>query len=120
METIHGFDFQAIQIDRHGTLQSGADELAAHVENHAVSDVIGSAHGFRNDENDARALYTRFLQTFAANRTHRLAAPKLAGRTFAVGGVFWPSMVFPNPMTATVQPSRWVRQRPTSAAGLKR
>jgi len=97
METIHGVDFQPIEIDRHGTLKKGADELAAHVKSQNVSDVVLICHGFRNDENDARALYTRFLKTFADNRTHAALAAKLAGRTYAMGGVFWPSMVFPEP-----------------------
>ena len=97
METIHGVDFQPIEIDRHGTLKKGADELAAHVKSQNVSDVVLICHGFRNDENDARALYTRFLKTFADNRTHAALAAKLAGRTCAMGGVFWPSMVFPEP-----------------------
>jgi hypothetical protein len=97
MERIHGFDFQAIEIDRRGTLQRGGDELAAHVQSAGITDVILICHGFRNDENDARSLYTRFLQNFAAHRTHPLLASKLAGRSFAVGGVFWPSMVFPEP-----------------------
>jgi hypothetical protein len=97
METIHGFDFQAIQIDRKGTLKSGADELAGHVKAKNVSDVVIICHGFRNDDNDARSLYTRFLKSLADNRTHASLAAKLAGRTFAVGGIFWPSMVLPEP-----------------------
>jgi hypothetical protein len=97
METIQGFDFQAIEIDRHGKLKKGADELAAHVKSKNVSDVVLLCHGFRNDENDARALYTRFLKSFADNRTNAALAPKLSGRTFAIGGVFWPSMIFPEP-----------------------
>ena len=97
MEKIHGIDFQPIEIDRRGTLKGGADELAAHVKANGISDVVLMCHGFRNDENDARRLYTRFLETFTANRTHASLNAKLAGRTFAVGGVFWPSMVFPEP-----------------------
>ena len=77
METIHGSDFQPIEIDRHGTLQSGADELAAHVRDKKISDVIFICHGFRNDANDARRLYTRFLDTFAQNRTNPSLSPTL-------------------------------------------
>lgn len=97
METIHGFDFQRINIDSHGTLKDGGDALAAHVRDKNVSDVVLICHGFRNDENDARALYTRFLKSFAASRQHASLAAKLEGRSFAVGGVFWPSMIFPEP-----------------------
>ena len=102
METIHGFDFQAIDIDRHGNVTGGADELAAHVKGkeatgQKVTDVVFICHGFRNDENDARGLYTRFLTNFADSCRRAPLATKLAGRTFAVGGMFWPSMVFPEP-----------------------
>jgi len=97
METIHGFDFQAIQADRDGKVKTGADELAAHVKASQVSDVVLMCHGFRNDANDARSLYSRFLQTFAANQTDPALAPKLAGRTYAVGGMFWPSMILREP-----------------------
>jgi hypothetical protein len=97
METIEGFDFQPIEIDRHGQVQTGANELATHVKDHAVSDVIIICHGFRNDDNDARSLYTKFLKTFKENLQRGGAVSALAGRTYAVGGVFWPSMVLPEP-----------------------
>jgi len=97
METMHGFDFQPIEIDRDGTLQSGADELAAHVRDQHVSDVVLICHGFRNDANDARRLYTRFMETFAQNSANPSLASRLAGRTYAFGGVFWPSMILPEP-----------------------
>ena len=97
MEKISGFDFQAIQIDKSGTITGGADDLAQHVKANNVTDVVIMCHGFRNDENDARALYTHFLQTFSDNCKLSGVAPRLAGRSFAVGGVFWPSMVFPEP-----------------------
>ena len=95
MEKISGFDFQPIQIDRSGKLTGGAEELAQHVKTNHVTDVVIICHGFRNDENDARALYTHFLTTFADNCKLPGVSPQLAGRTFAVGGVFWPSMIFP-------------------------
>ena len=97
MEKVSGFDFQPIQIDRSGALKGGADELAQHVKANHVTDVIIMCHGFRNDDNDARALYTNFLKTFADNCKSPGVAARLAGRSFAVGGVFWPSMVFPEP-----------------------
>lgn len=95
MENVSGFNFQSIQIDRSGNLTGGAEELAQHMKDNQVTDVIIICHGFRNDENDARALYTRFLATFADNSKLPGVAPRLAGRSFAVGGVLWPSMVFP-------------------------
>lgn len=97
MEKVNGFDFQPIQIDKDGAVTGGADELAQHAKDANVTDVIIMCHGFRNDANDAHALYSRFLKTFADNCTLAGVAPKLAGRTFVVGGVFWPSMVLPEP-----------------------
>ena len=95
MERVHGFDFQPIEIDRRGKLRNGADELAAHVKEKGISDVVLICHGFRNDENDARALYSRFLMTLDDNRKNPALAARLGSRTFAIGGVFWPSMIFP-------------------------
>lgn len=95
MENIHGFDFQPLQFDRNGNPTSGVEELARHVRDSAATDVVFICHGFRNDENDARALYARFLDTFAGNRARPGVAPQLAPRRFAVGGAFWPSMIFP-------------------------
>ncbi len=95
MENLHGFDFQPLQIDGNGDIKGGVEELAQHASNNAVTDVILMCHGFRNDENDAKALYGRFLETFGGNRTNPAVVAQLAPRKFAVGGVFWPSMIFP-------------------------
>jgi len=97
MDTIEGFEFQPIEIDRHGRVEAGAEELATHVRDREVSDVIIICHGFRNDANDARSLYTRFLKTFKQNLQRGGPVSGLSGRTFAVGGVFWPSMILPEP-----------------------
>lgn len=97
METIHGFDTQFIEIDRHGQVKSGADDLTRHVRDNKVSDVILICHGFRNDEADARRWYGRFLETFAVHRGSAALATKLGNRTFAVGGILWPSMILPEP-----------------------
>lgn len=95
MENIKGFDFQPLQIEADGSVKSGVEELAQHVKNNSVTDAILICHGFRNDEADARGLYTRFLSTFADNGAAPALASRLGQRKFAVGGVFWPSMIFP-------------------------
>lgn len=95
MENIKGFDFQPLQIEADGSVKSGVEELARHVKNNSVTDAILICHGFRNDEADARGLYTRFLSTFADNGAAPALASRLGQRKFAVGGVFWPSMIFP-------------------------
>ncbi len=97
MENLNGFDFQELQFDTHGTPQGGVEELAAHVKDAAVTDVIFICHGFRNDETDARRLYGNFLTTFAQNAKQDSLAGRLGSRKFAVGGVFWPSMILPEP-----------------------
>jgi hypothetical protein len=95
MENLAGFDFQALQFDAHGNAQSGLDDLAQHVKDKGVTDVILLCHGFRNDEADARRLYGNFLKTFADNKSKPVMAAPLGPRKFAVGGVLWPSMIFP-------------------------
>ena len=43
MEKISGFDFQAIHIDKSGTITGGADDLAQHVKANNVTDVVITA-----------------------------------------------------------------------------
>jgi hypothetical protein len=95
MRTIEGFDFFPLTFDEDGALMSGqeCDALLTHAETSPDTDAIVLAHGFRNDEADASALYRRFLQTLRAN----LARPEfqsLGSRRFVVAGVYWPSKPF--------------------------
>ena len=52
------------------------------------------AHGFRNDELDARGLYRDFLKTFRDHIGRDELKHRLEARTFAVAGIFWPSKAF--------------------------
>lgn len=98
MEKLKGFDFQALEFDKDGKpIGAGIAELAQFTKDNAVTDVILICHGFRNDANDARRLYGSFLETLAANLKHASLKDGLKGRKLAVGGVLWPSMVFPEP-----------------------
>jgi hypothetical protein len=98
MEKLKGFDFQALEFDKDGKpIGAGIAELAQFTKDNAVTDVILICHGFRNDANDARRLYGNFLETLAANLKHASLKDGLKGRKLAVGGVMWPSMVFPEP-----------------------
>jgi hypothetical protein len=97
MEQLQGFDFFPLQFDDNGKLTS-ADlwkefKQRAGVAN-GPTDAIFIAHGFRNDEGEARNLYDEFLKNFRGNMTQGPVAPALAGRRFIVGGVFWPSKAF--------------------------
>ena len=93
MPTVEGFDFFPLAFDENGTLQSREQFEALTTRARSATDVVFIAHGFRNDENEATGLYTRFLGTLRAN----LARPEfraLANRQFVFAGVYWPSKPF--------------------------
>ena len=97
MEQLQQFDFFPLQFDDNGKLTS-ADTWKAFKERvgaaNGPTDAIFIAHGFRNDEGEARNLYGEFLKNFRGNMTQGPVASALAGRRFIVGGVFWPSKAF--------------------------
>jgi hypothetical protein len=91
VQSVEGFDYYPLHFDASGNLQGMLDELSQRAG--SATDIIFLAHGFRNDEDDATGLYTRFLHNFRAN----LSRPELkgiAGRNYAVAAVFWPSKSF--------------------------
>lgn len=90
MPTVEGFDFFTLKFDATGTLQSGQEFDALTTRARAATDVVFVAHGFRNDENEATELYTRFLGTFRANLA-RSEFGALANRQIVFAGVYWPS-----------------------------
>ena len=93
MPIIEGFDFFPLKFDDHGALQSQQEFDALSARAGSATDVVFIAHGFRNDENDATGLYTRFLGTFKANLS-RPEFSALANRQFVFAGVYWPSKPF--------------------------
>ena len=93
MPIIEGFDFFPLKFDDHGALQSQQEFDALTARASSATDVVFIAHGFRNDENDATGLYTRFLGTFRANLS-RPEFSMLASRQFVFAGVYWPSKPF--------------------------
>jgi hypothetical protein len=104
MASIEGFDFFPLHFDKNGVLQGALDELQQRAG--TATDVIFIAHGFRNSEDDATGLYTKFLHNFRAS----LGRPELKGvaqRNYAVAGVYWPSLAFqetfPQPSGGSVQ-----------------
>ncbi len=96
MQQLKNFDYIALEFDRDGKAVDPAQALAleAHVKSAGVTDVLFLAHGFRNDANDATRLYTDFLENFGTSVGLAGVKPALAGRRFAVAGVFWPSKSF--------------------------
>jgi len=97
METLAQFPFQPIDIDRHGNVTDGLSQLVQHLSQNTVTDLVVMCHGFRNDANDARALYSEFLTNLRPQLSHPSLSAKLSGRTYVVAGVLWPSMVFREP-----------------------
>jgi hypothetical protein len=95
MDTLAGFDFIALDHDTDGHPTSKAlDQLIAHVGSAGTTDVMLLAHGFRNDEGEARRLYEDFLNNFRAHLARPELAARMAPRKFAAGGIFWPSKKF--------------------------
>jgi pimeloyl-ACP methyl ester carboxylesterase len=96
MQTIEGFDFFPLTFGRDGK-PTGTAELAtliAHLTTVGATDAVLIAHGFRNSEAEAQALYTNFLKTFRANAQRAEVAASIGTRRIVVGGVFWPSKAF--------------------------
>ena len=96
MESVQGFDFFRLQFDADGNLQT--PQVLAELEQRAAdagaTDAILIAHGFRNDENDATGLYTRFLETLRQNLGRPEFQASLGPRKYVVAGIYWPSKAF--------------------------
>jgi hypothetical protein len=94
METIHGFDFYRLHFDADGNIEQ-QHELDEFKQNAPLAtDAILISHGFRNDEEDATGLYTRFLETFR-HHVDGSFKPTLGTRKFIIAGIYWPSKAFP-------------------------
>ena len=95
MQIIEGFDFFPLVFDRDGNLQDpdGLDALIEHAHGVSATDAIFIAHGFRNDVGEATGLYAEFLKNFRAD-LRRPQFQSIAGRTYVVAGVYWPSKAF--------------------------
>ena len=118
MPIIEGFDFFPLKFDDHGALQSPQEFDALTARAGSATDVVFIAHGFRNDENDATGLYTRFLGTFKAN----LARPEfsaLANRQFVFAGVYWPSKPFRETYTEGLSGTRGLQNNSPTLADAK-
>ena len=96
MESIHGFDFFRLKFEANGKLQEAQtfEELKQRANAAGATDAVLLAHGFRNDENDASGLYTRFLETFRQHLSRPELQPSLGSRKFIVAGTYWPSKAF--------------------------
>jgi hypothetical protein len=86
MSTLGGFPYTEITFDADGT-RLDAGPLASP----GATDLIVVSHGWHQDADNARGMYERMLKHL---RHEADAAGRLAGRTVAVAGVFWPSDKF--------------------------
>lgn len=86
MSTIAGIPYVEAQFDKNGAAINQVSIPAG------TKDLIFIAHGWRNDANDAKALYTQFFTNFA--KPEVVKPERFAGRSRTVIGVFWPSKNF--------------------------
>jgi hypothetical protein len=86
------YPFFPIQFTKDGTLfqPSEVDALTSGIRS-GVSDLFLISHGWNNNTDDAKSLYSGLAAQIAAQVA---AAPTLKGRTFAICGVLWPSKKF--------------------------
>jgi hypothetical protein len=90
------FPYFPIQFDKNAkVIAPGDSALRALLKDPArkTTDLIVISHGWNNDMDEAEALYTELL-TNVANLIKEGKVAGLAGRTFAVLGVLWPSKKF--------------------------
>ena len=84
MNDIAGIPYVEAQFDKNGVLEKQINLPAG------VTDLFVISHGWNNNSADARELYRKFFENFAA-----VAQPNdLTARSFAIAGVIWPSKKF--------------------------
>ena len=96
MEVLQGFSFYPVEFTKDGQLANPAraDELLAGLTADHTTDLLVLSHGWNNNMADARDLYSRFLGCVRPLLDAAQPSQDLAGRRFAVLGVFWPSVMF--------------------------
>ena len=86
MNEIKDIPYIEAQFDKNG---AASNEVSIPPD---ITDLLVMAHGWRNDANEATQLYTAFFTNFADPQI--VKREPLAGRKFAIIGVFWPSKNF--------------------------
>jgi hypothetical protein len=92
MDFTFPYPYFPVQFTKEGAVfqQTDVDALMNGIQS-GVTDLFVLSHGWNNDMNDAQSLYGRLMAQVAAQVA---AAPSLAGRTFAICGILWPSKKF--------------------------
>jgi hypothetical protein len=85
MEMIKDIPYVEARFDKSGNLENGPIAVPS-----GTTDLIVISHGWNNNAEDAKSLYTALFQNFSS-----VAQPgDLTGRSVAVVGVIWPSKQF--------------------------
>ena len=95
MQQVAGFPYFEVQFNKDGAIvaQSEVTQIVDFAGQGTISDLLVIAHGWNNDINDARGFYKAFFGQ-VRQRLDQAALPGLAGRSFAILGVLWPSKKF--------------------------
>ncbi len=95
MPKIAEFPYFEVQFTKDGTIHDPqqAASAARGIAQTGATDLLVFSHGWNNHTEEARELYREFF-TSVRGLIDAGRAPALAGRTFAVLGVLWPSKKF--------------------------
>lgn len=99
MAEVEGFPYFEVEFDKQGGEVDPAERPAVLAflgpggGGGATTDLLVLSHGWNNDIAEARDLYRRLLGRLRA-QLDAGSVPAVAGRRFAVVGVFWPSKKF--------------------------
>jgi hypothetical protein len=88
MAEIAGLPFWEIHFDEEGNAKHFVGNVGV-----GVTDLFVFSHGWNNDHNDAKDLYTRYFEQMSAVLLERGVRP---GVRVGVAGVFWPSILWPD------------------------
>jgi hypothetical protein len=95
MATVAEFPYFPVQFNKEAVVhdQSEQSALEQFLAQGNTTDLVVISHGWNNDMQEAQALYADFL-TLLRQAVKQASSAGLAGRTFAVMGVLWPSKKF--------------------------
>jgi hypothetical protein len=97
MEPVTGFEYFPVEFDKFAHPSAANDgqqqALDSRLQSGKITDLLVMSHGWNNDMLEAESLYHELLSNMR-KLLDQGRVPQLAGRTFAVLGVLWPSKKF--------------------------
>lgn len=95
MQQVAGFPYFEVQFNKNGAIvsQNEVTQLVDFAGQGTTTDLLVIAHGWNNDIDDARNFYKAFFGQ-VRQQLDQATLPDLAGRSFAILGVLWPSKKF--------------------------